>query len=270
MPRDTPGTPPGNSSLRSPGSGFLVLNHSPDIQSPGSKLTQPPSGSATAASRRFRIGQDGGVPFGGARPVAGFPGVEREQLARGVAELAPRLRQRLEQLARVDVRARIDQEPGGAQRRKIAQHLLDAAVGGNLLVELGGSLRIGLRQSSRLAQARELAIGRRAIGGDLRKRLLSFCVLAGLGELDGVIEAGADQLRLPRQVPLVEAPAADAQHDEQYRPDNEVLVPLPQLHELFAADFFVDFAEDVVGHVVTPRPDYPRQPGPFGSRPSAR
>ena len=73
-------------------------------------------------------------------------------------------------------------------------------------------------------------------------------MLAALGERDGVLELRPDLARVPRLVPFIDAPAADPHDNEEYHPDDEVLVPLPQLLELFAADFLVDFAEDV-GHV---------------------
>jgi hypothetical protein len=46
----------------------------------------------------------------------------------------------------------------------------------------------------------------------------------------------------------MDAPTADSDHNQQHRPDNRDLEPLPQLLELFSADFFIDFAKDV-GHV---------------------
>src|SRR5215470_14570615 len=59
MPCDTPGTPSGNTGLRSPGSFFLVLKKSPANHSVGSSaspmLAQPPSGTiSTDVTRTIR------------------------------------------------------------------------------------------------------------------------------------------------------------------------------------------------------------------------
>src|SRR5262245_17051585 len=123
MPCATPGTPSGNTGLRSPGNFFFVLNRSPANHSVGSSaspmLAQPPSGSMSAdvtrtmraslvmagpsraaASgdervqhlyararrwRRLNVRDDKIEPALGAGGVASAPGRKRQQLARRVA-----------------------------------------------------------------------------------------------------------------------------------------------------------------------------------------
>ena len=77
-------------------------------------------------------------------------------------------------------------------------------------------------------------------------------MLAGLAERDGGLECGAGGggfLGLP---PLVAAPGADAGDDEHGERDQIDAVAIPQLLELIAPDFLVDFVKDVSHELLHP------------------
>src|SRR5262245_26686348 len=205
MPCATPGTPCGNTALRSPGSFFLVLKKSPANHSVGSSaspmLAQPPSGStitevtrtmraslviacpsrAAAGSheraqhlnaracrrRRLNVGDDEIEPALGASGVACAPGRKRQKLARRVAIGAALRRQRLEPRARLVIGAGIDLQRTRAQAGEVAPCRADGAVVSDLLIGREAELWIALGQLGGLPHAGEIAIARGAVSRDL-------------------------------------------------------------------------------------------------------
>src|SRR4029077_13080858 len=78
-------------------------------------------------------------------------------------------------------------------------------------------------------------------------------MLAGLGERHRGFERGAGFGRFLALPPVIAAPAAARDDDENAAGNGEVAVALPQLLQLFAPDFFIDFLE-YVGHGPSPTP----------------
>ena len=141
----------------------------------------------------------------------------------------------------------VDEERPRAQRGEVLQHGTDRTIGGNLIIGRDRRLRVGLRQFGRFAHAREMAIGGRAVGGDLGERRLGLAAFAGLGERSGRLEGSArlgSFLRLP---PHVAAPGRNRHDQQNGGGDGVIAVALPQLLELFSPNFLVDFPKDV-GH----------------------
>src|SRR5665647_1990095 len=167
----TPGTPSGNTALRSPGSFFL--SPSPNTSSLSmSKFSQPTKAGASASSpvintmrcmrritgssalavggnqRREHVGARAGAlrglgigrnhvdiaPRGGDIVVA--PSRQCQQLARGVAERPARLGERIETAAHVGERRAVDQQQAGAQGRQILPVRAQRSIGGEFLIGL--------------------------------------------------------------------------------------------------------------------------------------
>src|SRR6202035_3813101 len=108
-------------------------------------------------------------------------------------------------------------------------------------------------------QPRQRAIAGRAVAGELGEGSLGLLMLTGFGERHRGFEGGAGFGRLPGLPPVIAAPAADRDDDENAAGNGEVAVALPQLLQLFAPDFFIDFLE-YVGH--GPRPQHPPKDSP--------
>ena len=123
----------------------------------------------------------------------------------------------------------------------------EAAVGGKLVVDRNRRVRIAARHFGGLAEPGEHAVARRAAGGELGEGLLGLLVLAFAGKRDGGLEGGAGLGGLLGLPPLVGPPAADRDDQQNAGGDEQYAVALPQLLELFAADFLINFLEDI-GH----------------------
>src|SRR5262249_14459534 len=106
-----------------------------------------------------------------------------------------------------------------------------------------------------------MAIAGCAVGRDLGEGALSLGALAGFGERDGSLEGRAALGRLLRLPPLVAAPRGHGGNEQDGGRDGVVAVALPQLFELLAADFLVDFLEDT-GHELSPPQPRLRIPTP--------
>ena len=104
----------------------------------------------------------------------------------------------------------------------------------------------------RFAQAREIAIAGGALGGDLGESRLGLGMLAAVAERDRRLEGRAGLGRLLGLPPFVAAPSRDRRDHEERRRHDIDAVAVPQLLELFPADFLVDFPEDI-GHEASPR-----------------
>src|SRR5206468_1691173 len=95
------------------------------------------------------------------------------------------------------------------------------------------------------AQAREMAIARCAVGDDLGKRGLGLAVLAAIGQRAGGFEGRAGLGRLLGLEPLVAAPRRDSRDHEDGRDRDIDAVAIPQLLQLLAPDFLIDFLKDI-------------------------
>ena len=126
-----------------------------------------------------------------------------------------------------------------------------ALVGGDVVVGLDRRSFVGARQLGGFAQPRQRAIAGGAVGGELGEGGLGLLVLAGFGKRHRGFEGGAGFGRLLGLPPVIAAPAADRDDDQNAAGNGEVAVALPQLLQLFAPDFFVDFLE-YVGHGPVP------------------
>src|SRR6202035_5844421 len=100
-------------------------------------------------------------------------------------------------------------------------------------------------------QPRQRAIAGRAVAGELGEGSLGLLMLAGFGERHRGFEGGAGFGRLLGLPPVIAAPAADRDDDENAAGNGEVAVALPQVMQLLAPDFFIDFLE-YVGHGPVP------------------
>ena len=94
-------------------------------------------------------------------------------------------------------------------------------------------------------EARERLIAVRRIGGERGERRLSIGLLAVAIERQGLLEGGAGRLLLGELSILVKTVAAGGEHNQRRAGDDEVLVLLPELERLVAADFLINFLKDV-------------------------
>ena len=98
-----------------------------------------------------------------------------------------------------------------------------------------------LATSRRRAQPRQHAIARRRFRREVVEGRFRLGMLVLLGELDGLVEGRTGLGRLLRLQILVAAPAADPGDDQQRAGDDVDRILVPQLLELVATDFLVDF-----------------------------
>ncbi|MHC2241820.1 hypothetical protein ACVJH7_001127 [Bradyrhizobium elkanii] len=68
-------------------------------------------------------------------------------------------------------------------------------------------------------------------------------MLVLIGQFDGAVERRAGLGGLPGLEILVAAPATDARNDQDRQGDDKERVLVPQLLELIATDFLVDFVK---------------------------
>src|SRR5690349_1663996 len=164
----------------------------------------------------------------------------------------------------------VNQQITGAHGREILDNLTDAIVCGDRIVSCDGGFAVGGREFGGFAQTRKYAIARRAVGGELGERCRCFRMLAGFRKCDRLLKRCARKRGLLRLPPLVTAPAADAYNDDDAGRNEVNAVALPQLFEPFAADFLINFMENI-GHASalkassqsgSPPRGYPRLNGP--------
>ena len=186
--------------------------------------------------------------------VARLPGRKRQQLARAVAERPVRRGQRLEPGAQSSVRTTC--RPGEIRRAASARsrmHLAGASVGGDLVI--GRDRGLADRSAPSSAASRKRASTRYPpvpSAASLANAASASCVLAGLRERHRLLEGGAGFSRLLGLPPLVAAPARRPPTTTRtQRGDDVIAVTLPQLLELLATDFLVDFMENI-GHGACP------------------
>jgi hypothetical protein len=102
-----------------------------------------------------------------------------------------------------------------------------------------------------------MAITGRAVGGDLAERCLGLVALAGFGEGAGSLEGCAGLGGFLRFPPRIAAPSGDRHDHEDERRHDIIAIPVPQLLELFPANFLINFLENV-GHGTFPPTDASR------------
>ena len=85
----------------------------------------------------------------------------------------------------------------------------------------------------------------RRVGGERGERRLRVGPLAVAIERQGLLEGGAGRLLSGDLAVLVETVAAGGQHNQRRGGNDVVLVLLPELERLVAADFLVNFLKDV-------------------------
>src|SRR4029077_20699046 len=89
------------------------------------------------------------------------------------------------------------------------------------------------------------AIAGAAVLRELGKGRARHLLLAAFGEGQRRLEGSAGFGRLLVLPPVVAAPAAHREHDNKSGGNNQVAVPLPELLQLLAPDFLVDFLENI-------------------------
>src|SRR6202035_2054409 len=104
---------------------------------------------------------------------------------------------------------------------------------------------VGRGKLGRLAQPGQYAVAGGTITGELGEGRLGFLMLAGFGQRHGLLECSARLGCLLGLPPFIATPGADGGYDEDAKGDEIVAVTLPQLRQLLAADFFIDFLEYV-------------------------
>ena len=147
----------------------------------------------------------------------------------------------------------VDQDERRAHHGEIALHLVEAAIGRDCIVDRNGRLGILLGERGSLAHLGKHAVARRSIGGNLGKGRLGLLVLPLLAEDRCRVERGARFSGLLGFVPLIAAPAADGGDEQNGQSDDQDAVAVPQPFELLAAQFLINFIENV-GHEASPAP----------------
>ena len=173
--------------------------------------------------------------------IVGAPGRQRQQFARGVAIGAIGSGCRLKPLAHRVVRRGLHRQASGTNAREILFGQADAAVGCNCVVELHGCLGIAGGDFSGGAHQCQRTIALRATGGDLVECSLGVGMLVVLGKRDSSLECRPGLGGLLGFQIFIAAPAADAGDDQDSDTDNEKRISLPDLLDLLAAQFFVNF-----------------------------
>src|SRR4051812_34367868 len=94
-------------------------------------------------------------------------------------------------LLHVGIASTVEQETGGADLRQILPLAAYAAVGGDVVIQLGACLGIAGRRLGRSTQPRQGAIARWSLGSELCEGRLGLRMLVLLGQLCGLFEGGA-------------------------------------------------------------------------------
>src|SRR5215472_6088568 len=204
---------------------------------------------ATRTWWRLRIAHDHLGPSMRRGHVAGFPCRERQNLARAVPERPVGSGQRFQPLQNLRIRSGVNQQETATHRREVLHNLADAVVSGDRIVIRDSGFAIGRCKLRGLTQTREHAVSRRAITREFCKSCRRLLMLARFGKCDRLLERGAGLSGLLGLPPLVTTPSADADHDGNAGRNEIAAVTLPQLFELFAADFLIDFLE-YVAHAI--------------------
>src|SRR5262249_44407821 len=163
----------------------------------------------------------------------------------------PFRRQRLKPRARLLEGTSVNVERTRPQTGQFAPRRTNRTVVGDLLIGLDSKLWVAQRQFRSLPHAGKIAIASGALGHDLGIGAFGLGRLALLVERLRRFEGRAGLSRALGLIPLVGAPAAHPDEDQENAGVGVILVALPQLLQLFAAYFLVDFLEDI-GHAAVP------------------
>jgi len=150
---------------------------------------------------------------------------------------------RLQPLQHVRIGRGFHQKLGGADARQILLGPSDAAVGGDLVIDLGGSRRIARGDLAGQPEPRQDPVAGRRLGGEISKGGLGLGMLVLLGQFRGPVEGGAGLGGLPGFQVLIATPATDAGNDQDRQRDDVERVLVPQLLELLPTDFLVEFVK---------------------------
>jgi hypothetical protein len=204
-------------------------------------------GPAADVRWRLRVGHDQVGPAPGRGVIAGAPCGKRQKLARAVVERAVAFCERLEPRAHFLVGRGVHEDEAGTHLSEVLQDLADAAIGRERIIGLDRFPRIALRRRLGGAEACQRTIAGRPLGRDLGEGRLGLPVLALLGEHHGGLELRARFCSFLGFPPLIAAPAAHPEDEDQRDRDEDRAVLLPQLLEPLAAYFLVDFLKNI-GH----------------------
>jgi hypothetical protein len=124
-------------------------------------------------------------------------------------------------------------------------------IGGKLVKRLDGVPRFDLRQRACRAHTRQHAVSSRCFGRHLGECSLRLGVFTYLTEGHRGFKVGARSRGSLGKPIFVAAPSTNS-GDDQHSSRNQInAVPVPQLLELFAPDFLIDFVKDI-GQESTP------------------
>jgi hypothetical protein len=113
----------------------------------------------------------------------------------------------------------------------------------DVVIQLGACLGIAGRCLCRGTQPRQGAIARWSLGSELGEGGFGLCMLVLLGQLGSLLEGGAGLGGLLGLPVLVSAPATYGGDDQHHQGDEDDRIFVPQLLELFATYFLVDFVK---------------------------
>src|SRR4051812_46041929 len=117
-------------------------------------------------------------------------------------------------LLHVGIADAVEQQAGRADLCQILPLAAYAAVGGDVVIELGACLGIARRRLGRSTQPRQGAIARWSLGSELGEGRLGLSMLVLLGQLGSLLEGGAGLGSLLGLQILVTAPATYGGDDQ--------------------------------------------------------
>ena len=143
----------------------------------------------------------------------------------------------------------VDQQITGTHGREVLDDLAGATVRGDRIISRNCGFTVARRKLGGFAQTGQHAVSGGAVGRKLGKSSRRLLMLARFRERDRLLKRRAGLRRLLGLPPLVTTPGADADDDHDAGGNEITAVALPQLFELFAADFLINFMENV-GHAI--------------------
>src|SRR5215471_6078113 len=204
---------------------------------------------AARTRRRLRIAHDDLGPSPRRRHVPGLPCGQSQNLTGTVPERAIWSGCGFEPLQDFRIWRGVDQQQTGPHRREVLDDLAGAIVRGDRIVSRDCGFAVRPRELGGFTQTGQHAVSARAIGRKLGKCRRCLLMLARFRERDRLLKRCAGLRRLLGLPPLVTTPGADPDDDHDAGRNEITAVALPQLFELFAADFLINFME-YVGHAI--------------------
>ncbi len=169
---------------------------------------------------------------------------EGEDLGCRVPPRTGRIGERRQQGLELVLGGVLDARPAGADQRHAAQR--SRIVGGDRFVDLDRLVAAtGVHQGAGFRQARHLGIAMGGVLGDDGEGRVGATEIAGFRQVLRCDQGLGRLDPLVRLIALPQLEAGNGDDDEGHRRDHIVAVLLPELFEAFAADFLLDFAEDV-------------------------